>query len=166
MVGSFISTSAGHLFLTLLLAAMAGPALSAPENDEVERFPGVASLMNREEFKASGLYKLDDSELASLNKWLLAYTAGEAEMLRRNNKEVRTAIQDTQWVGKAMPPFSGWDGNTLFILENGQTWRQRQPGKYRHTTPDTEVSIRRNVFGFYVLTVTSTGRSIGVEFVP
>lgn len=121
--------------------------------------------MNAAEFDAAGLDKLSPEELAALDAWLLRYTAGEAEMLQRSNEEVREAAEEVRIVSRLQPPFEGWDGNTLFRLENGQVWRQRQPGRYRHTGDELEVTIRRNFFGFHVLTMTSSGRSIGVEFV-
>lgn len=121
--------------------------------------------MSPTEFDSAGLSKLSTEELAALDAWLLRYTAGEAEMLQRTNQEVRSAAQDSSIVSRLLPPFQGWDGNTLFRLENGQVWKQRQPGRYRYVGNDLEVTIRRNVFGFHVLTLNATGRSVGVEFV-
>jgi len=121
--------------------------------------------MSPAEFDSAGLNKLSPQELAALDAWLLRYTAGEAEMLQRTNEEVREAAEDTRIASRVQRPFEGWDGNTLFRLENGQVWKQRQPGRYRYTGDDLEVTIRRNFFGFHVLTVNATGRSVGVEFV-
>ena len=121
--------------------------------------------MSPAEFDSAGLNKLSPQELAALDAWLLRYTAGEAEMLQRTNEDVRQAAEDTRIVSRVQRPFEGWDGNTLFRLENGQVWKQRQPGRYRYTGDDLEVTIRRNFFGFHVLTVNATGRSVGVEFV-
>lgn len=121
--------------------------------------------MSADEFDASGLSKLSPEELAALDAWLLRYTAGEAEMLQRSNAEVREAAGEVRILSRLQPPFDGWDGNTLFRLENGQVWKQRQPGRYRHAGEDLEVVIRRNFFGFHILTLSSTGRSVGVEFI-
>ena len=150
------------LLATGLLAQF--PALAAQPATDRE-FPGIQRLMSSGEFAAAGLDRLTDAELAALDAWLLRYTAGEAEMLQRTNAEVREAAETVQITSRLQAPFAGWDGNTLLRLENGQVWRQRQPGRYRHTGDDLEVTIRRNFFGFHVLTVTSTGRSVGVDFV-
>lgn len=69
-------------------------------------------------------------------------------------------------VARVLPPFTGWDGRTEFRLDNGQVWRQRLPGRYVHQgglDSPTDVVITRNFFGFFVLTVTSSGRGTGVE---
>lgn len=121
--------------------------------------------MSPTEFDSAGLDKLSAEELAALDAWLLRYTAGEAEMLQRSNEQVREAADEVRIISRLQPPFEGWDGDTVFRLENGQVWKQRQPGRYRHTGDDLEVTIRRNFFGFHVLTVNATGRSVGVEFV-
>ena len=88
-------------------------------------------------------------------------------MVAQTSKEVREAAEEAEIVARIVPPFEGWDGRTVFRLDNGQVWRQRQSGRYRHEAGrDTEVRIRKNFFGFYVLTITSSGRSVGVELVP
>lgn len=152
--------------LGVLLAAVAPTCLSEAGNHTTSKeFPGIRKLMKAAEFDAAGLSKLSPEELVALDGWLLRYTAGEAEMLQRSNEQVRAAAEEVRIVSRLQTPFEGWDGNTLFRLENGQVWKQRQPGRYRYVGNDLEVTIRRNVFGFHVLTVNSTGRSVGVEFV-
>jgi hypothetical protein len=69
-------------------------------------------------------------------------------------------------VARVLPPFTGWEGQTEFRLDNGQVWRQRLPGRYVHKgglESPTEVVITRNFFGFFVMTVPSSGRGTGVE---
>ena len=153
-----------YLAAALLQGPVSGNAYADNSRNQKE-FPGINKLMSAAEFDAAGLGKLSAEELAALDDWLLRYTAGEADMLQRTNEEVREAAEEVRIVSRLQPPFAGWDGKTLFQLENGQVWRQRQPGRYRHTGDDLEVTIRRNVFGFHVLTMTSSGRSVGVEFV-
>lgn len=157
-----------HLLASFLLggAALAMPAVAAevaPEKD----FPGIEKLMSPEDYARAGLGKLTPEELAALDAWLVRYTAGDAQVVAQTSKEVREAAEEAEIVARIVPPFEGWDGKTVFRLDNGQVWRQRQSGRYRHEAGrDTEVRIRKNFFGFYVLTVTSSGRSVGVELVP
>jgi hypothetical protein len=141
----------------------AGAAGSGEEKD----FPGVEKLMSPEDFDKAGLGKLTPDERAALNDWLVRYTAGDAAVVASTSREVKQAAEEAAIVAHVLPPFDGWDGKTTFRLDNGQVWRQRQSGRYRHDpSQDTEVRIRKNFFGFYVLTVASSGRSIGVEPVP
>lgn len=146
---------------------LGGPAAGSDHGDEGKDFPGIERLMSAEDYARAGLGKLTAEERAALNAWLVRYTAGEAAVVAETSKEVREAAVEVAIVARILPPFEGWDGKTLFRLDNGQVWRQRQPGRYRHQAgQDTEVRIRKNFFGFYVLTLESTGRSVGVELVP
>lgn len=59
--------------------------------------------------------------------------------------------------------FSGWRGKTLFRLDNGQIWVQRQRGYYRTSMENPEITITRNALGFFVLEVVSSGRKVPVK---
>ena len=58
--------------------------------------------------------------------------------------------------------FRGWDGQTLFVLENGQQWRQRLSSVYRHRASNPEVTIAKGRFGYYLI-VDKTKRRVGVK---
>ncbi|MEQ9452378.1 MAG: hypothetical protein RJQ07_12420 [Pseudomonadales bacterium] len=59
--------------------------------------------------------------------------------------------------------FRGWNGSTVFRLQNGQVWRQRVGGKYRSALrTDPEVVVEKGRFGYYLKLVES-GRSVGVK---
>ena len=154
------------LILALLTTTtLAGaPSLLAAEAEE--KFPGIRTLMNDEQFNATGLDKLSPEELKALDAWLLRYTAGEAQELLLTNDEVQEVEEqieeDFVLNAKIKPPFSGWRGDTVFYLDNGQIWRQRLSGKHFYSGDETDVVIKKNFFGFYVLTLTATGKSVGV----
>jgi len=57
-------------------------------------------------------------------------------------------------------PFTGWDGKTVFELENGQVYRQRRQGKWRTSLVDPEVRITKNFLGMFEMEI--DGHSIGV----
>ncbi len=59
--------------------------------------------------------------------------------------------------------FSGWKGETVFRLENGQVWQQRMEGEWTTSMRDPEIEISRNIFGFYSMKMLATGRRIGVK---
>jgi hypothetical protein len=80
-------------------------------------------------------------------------------------------FQDGRWVGpkpdriesRIAGEFEGWRGDTIFVLDNGQVWRQRQNGKYFYNKTDPEIVISRNILGFFVLEVVESGKSVGVK---
>ncbi len=128
-----------------------------------EKFPGVKALMSVEEFEASGLDKLDDAEIKALNAWLIKYTIGDAQVLPVTNKEVKEADKTYELVARLADGFDGWDGETVFRLDNGQVWRQRLDGRYNYRGPaNPQVRISRNWLGFYRMTLVEAERSIGV----
>ena len=98
----------------------------------------------------------------------------EAEIERRVAIEVEAATQE---IADASPEpavsepfeaeiqgrFSGWSGKTVFPLDNGQVWRQRHGGRYRHTDDDQRVRIYKNLLGMWQMKVLSNGRSVPVR---
>ena len=145
------------LALALLCAALTAKAAG-------DRFPGVEKLMSDEEFRAAGLDQLSPAQLEALDRWLVRYTAGDAEVLQQSNEEVRDAKKDYEVRSRIVGDFDGWSGGTVFRLENGQVWDQRLDGRYFYDgPPNPEVVIDRNWLGFYRLTVVPTGKRIGVS---
>ena len=131
-----------------------------------DKFPGIEKLMSPDEFSGSGLDKLSPEELKALDAWLLRYTAGEAVIIRETTPEVREAAKETEITTRITGNFTGWSGETVFRLENGQIWRQRLQGKYRYSgPPNPEVRIHRNFLGFYMMTLVETDKSVGVKLV-
>ncbi len=148
-----------HPFLAsalLCAAVITAPGLAA------DGFPGVQKLMSAEQFEAAGLQKLTAAEREALDRWLVNYTAEEAPELLRSNPEVRAAEEAIRIEASINPPFNGWNGDTLFYLDNGQVWRQRLQGRYFHRGDDTAVVIEKNLLGYYKMTLSSSGKSIGV----
>jgi hypothetical protein len=143
----------------LLCALLVSGSLAAQEKD----FPGIEKLMPQEQFRAAGLEKLSPAELEALNAWLLRYTAEDAQVLRATSEEVQEAEQSMRIEAVVKPPFEGWDGDTLFVLDNGQIWRQRLSGRFPYRGDDRRVIIEKNFFGYFKLTHVASGRSVGVS---
>jgi hypothetical protein len=59
--------------------------------------------------------------------------------------------------------FTGWSGNTLFRLENGQVWKQAQSGRVSARVAHPTVTIKRTALGSYRMNVEGLGESIRVE---
>ena len=128
-----------------------------------DSFPGVERLMTEAEFRSAGLNKLSDAERQALDNWLLHYTATEAPSMLLNNEDVKEVEAKHVIVANIKPPFNGWDGNTIFYLDNGQVWRQRLSGRVVYQGEDHAVEIKKNFLGFYKLHHLDSGRSIGVS---
>ena len=62
-----------------------------------------------------------------------------------------------------LPPFRGWNGKTVFKLDNGQVWKQRSSGRHTYTGTDTRVVISQNRMGFFEMRLLSVDRSVGVK---
>ncbi len=148
-----------HKLLLILLAILSIDTFAT----DLESFPGVESLMEAEEYKAAGLDKLTPEERDALNQWLIKYTAFEARVILRTNKEVKEVEKQFEMTARIKQPFAGWSGKTLFYLDNGEIWQQRLSGRYSYTQDDTTVLIDKNFMGFHVMTLIATGQSIGVK---
>jgi len=151
------------MILTLFLAVPA----SAEEDSAA---PDVETLMTPQDFKASGLDKLSDEERAHLSDWVERYREGAVQgpvvqkPPSQQTEEQREAERDYEIVANVVPAFRGWNGRTIFKLDNGQVWQQRMRGtSFLYSGTDSEVMISKNMFGGFVLEHVETGRSIGVK---
>lgn len=143
----------------LVLLIIVGASFAADDS-----FPGFKKLMSEEEFRQSGLQKLNEQELDALNQWLIRYTAGEAEVLKETSEAVREAQKNYEVESTIVGEFSGWDGETIFRLANGQVWQQRLSGRYPYRGPaNPAVRISKNWAGFYKMTLIEADRSVGVS---
>lgn len=95
----------------------------------------------------------------------------EAEIERRVNEELAAAeergVQMNESVGEPFEAsitgvFTGWNGGTVFALDNGDVWRQRNDKVYQHRDADRRVRFKRGLLGFWRMTVVSTGASVAV----
>jgi hypothetical protein len=59
--------------------------------------------------------------------------------------------------------FTGWSGNTLFRLENGQVWKQAQSGRVSVRATRPKVTIRHTTLRGYRMSVEGTNESVRVE---
>ncbi len=72
------------------------------------------------------------------------------------------ASETNQLQARIVGKFRGWNGKTVFTLDNGQVWRQRASGKYTYLGDDTRVVISQNRWGFYDLRLVAADRKVGV----
>lgn len=150
------------VFLILLYSV---PLLAA------EGFSSLEEQMTGREFTAAGLDKLTAQELEALNQWIqsrsLATLAGPAAPaaaaaaataapettadqrgLRKEKEEEDRSTITSRIVGK----FSGWDGESVFKLENGMIWEQADNDKFFIREVENPVAIiEPGIFGTWRL---------------
>ena len=121
---------------------------------------GLEDEMSPAEFERAGLDKLSAAELDYLNTYLGRIAK---ESVSPEPEALRQAARPGQPIkSRIRGEFKGWDGQTRFVLENGQIWQQRVAGTYRHRASNPPVTIAKGRFGHY-LTLDASGRRVGVK---
>jgi len=59
--------------------------------------------------------------------------------------------------------FTGWDGKTVFELENGQVWQQSGSGRMTYRVTNPMITIKRAFMGSYLLKVEGRNKSVRVK---
>jgi len=59
--------------------------------------------------------------------------------------------------------FTGWDGKTIFELENGQVWQQVGSGRMTYKATNPMITIKRAFMGSYLLKVEGRNKSVRVK---
>jgi hypothetical protein len=117
------------LLVVFLFAALGVSPLPAAQPDNSE-FPGVEKAMTPADYEAAGLQKLDPAERAKLDDFIRKYVATSNEKVATEavDKAVKEKkVQAPEVIqSKIAGPFTGYNGRTVFTLENGQRWAQSQ----------------------------------------
>lgn len=149
--------------VVLLLGVLA----SAPAQ---ERF---TDRLSEEERKAMGLDRLSPEQVAALNALVQrdrqqgvaqvreqakaelreeVKAQVKAEVRQQAKAEARTELQqareaETRVLSRIAGKYSGWDGATQFKLENGQVWRQAEPGVFYTKPVENAAVLIEKVYG-------------------
>lgn len=159
------------------LSALSLAILVATVASAQQSFSTLEERMTGQEFRESGLYKLTDEELAALNRWIRARSLTENEALDLAASEGRASDPSADRRGfpqsgspdepirsRIAGPFSGWNGDTEFVLENGMVWRQTQAGRFSiGQSENVEVTISPGILGAWYLSVDGYNRRVRVE---
>ena len=139
--------------LSPLLALGLGILPLPAAEPETSGFPGVEKAMTPAQYEAAGLSKLDPAERAKLDEFLRNYVAVSNEKVAtsavdkavKENKVSAPEIINSRIVG----PFTGYNGRTIFTLENGQRWAQSQrDSAYYPKMESPGVLIVKKGFGY------------------
>ena len=143
------------LFLSVTLSVLAAGGFSSLEEQ-----------MTGKEFSAAGLDKLSPQELDVLNDWLRGHSVATLET-KTVSAEVADSADDqpelksedkdkdkerTTITSKLVGTFDGWDGQSVFELENGQIWAQSSKSKWHTREVENPVAvIEPGMFGTWRL---------------
>jgi hypothetical protein len=132
-----------------------------------EGFSSLEEQMTGKEFSAAGLHKLSQAELDALNAWIRgrslatldkpAATAAVAASAAEPGKDMRGFEGEEERepiTSRLLGTFDGWDGQTVFRLENGMIWVQDDKDKfYVRAIENPVVVIDPGMFGTWRLQV-------------
>ncbi len=162
------------ILVALLALLTAVSALAA------DGFSSLEEQMTGKEFMASGLNKLSPQELDALNEWIRAHSLGTLDAPRAAAATTATAATAASVTpqsdvaggdsrGQASEPeekdntpirsrilgeFNGWDGQTIFKLENGMIWVQDDRDKFYVKDMENPIAvIEPGMFGSWHLHV-------------
>lgn len=158
------------VFLTLLLLTTCLPALAA------DGFSSLEEQMTGKEFDAAGLEKLSPQELTELNSWIrkhsLATLAAPATKSTADSaatgksgtpKPDKSDDGHSTITSKLEGKFSGWDGQTVFKLENGMIWAQKSKKKFHSEEIENPVVvIEPGMFGVWRLHIEGIDEDVRV----
>ncbi len=129
----------------------AGLGLLSPEqlsvlNSLVQRDRQQGAGQAREQAKA----ELREQAKAELREEVKAEVRAQAKAeVRVEQQKQREA--ETRVLSRISGQYSGWDGATQFKLENGQVWRQAEPGVYYTKPVESPAVLIEKVFGSWRL---------------
>lgn len=151
-----------------------------------EGFSTVEEQMTGKEFTAAGLDKLSPEELASLNAWIrrrslatidapapaaatraAATSSAAAESTGGDRRGFRSEKEDedrSPITSRIVGKFRGWDGETVFKLENGMIWEQADNDKFFiREVEDAVAVIEPGIFGTWRLHIDGHNSKCRVE---
>lgn len=143
-----------------------------------QAFASLEEQMTGEEFRSTGLEKLTPQELAALNEWIRSRSlatldapryAGSASVARPAGGDEYSrpdieAMPREPIITRINGAFSGWDGQTVFRLENGMIWEQVDKDKfYTREMQNPTVTIEPALFGTWKLSVEGYEEDCKVE---
>ena len=150
---------AAILFFVMTINCFAQTNQPALETNRVSF--SVAKLMSHDDFTKAGLGKLDTEEIKALNDWLQDYTQSITKtnltILTVTNIEpaiVKRVLVVPQQIEEGVietyidGDFEGWEGETIWKMDNGQIWQQASYAYHYHYAYHPKVLIYRADVGW------------------
>ena len=134
-------------------------ANSQPDSD----YYGLEHWLTEEQIETFGLSGLSRPQEQALSNWIGAQLAVKPQMDAGAGGQMRRDSTAKEFEAKVMGDISGWSGNAVFKLDNGQVWVQRGSERSNKQLSNPSVSVKQNFLGFYVMTFTDTGQKVRVK---
>lgn len=133
-----------------------------------QEFSSLEERMSASQFRAAGLDKLSDEELAELNRWLRGEIGQRvAAMPPPREEQIGFRASDVTGVvtSRIDGEFTGWTGRTEFRLQNGQVWQQIDSDqRFTGISLDSpQVRIEPGLFGSWQLSVDGYNSTVRVK---
>ncbi len=159
----------------LFLAVAAGSASANPQQD-IEKCAAITNAAERLFCFDSLAAQLEGADISTLPSPASQTQSKPAAAQRTTATATAAAQQDDfglemqqardsadQIQSRFDGAFNGWDGDTVFKLENGQVWRQSESGRLSLKAERPMITIKRGWFGAYYLKVEGANKSIKVK---
>lgn len=142
-------------------AVLVAPGTRGLGQSQTPLVPSIEGLMSVQQFRAAGLHKLSGDELAAMNEWLTEYTLSVAQLVEQS--AAGTAATSGNVIESRIDgEFTGWEGETIFKLQNGQIWQQSSYNYMYKYIYNPDVVIYRSGSG-YKMRVDRVDREIAVR---
>lgn len=161
------------LLIAILMMGMSLPLFGAGG------FSSLEEQMTGKEYDAAGLDKLTPEELEALNNWLRAHSVATLDQPRAGSFQSvdgrggdqrgfesrgQGNVDRSPINSRLKGSFDGWDGKTVFELENGMIWEQADKDKfYIREIQNPVVTIEPGAFHTWRLSVEGYSSECRVE---
>jgi len=125
----------------------------------------IFDIMDEKTSVTTGVYKLSAEEKRELAKWFKHSEKDVIKKEKTKNMGLQVTKSDRQLIQTAIVgETSGWNGKTVFVLENGQKWKQIDGSRlYFPSTNNPAVTIQPKSFGSWILHVDGYNRGVKVK---
>lgn len=115
---------------TVLMVVVAWCAFLSPAQIQTQQLK-VELVMTPQELRDTGITTLTGVQRQALNDWLNRYTQRVIRIaLRQEDRSQQGSFGQSSCApaieSTISGEFSGWDGETIFKLDNGQIWKQAE----------------------------------------
>lgn len=130
-----------YIVIVLLLLIYSMFSIPSFSQEQIQ----IQSLLSKEQMRNAGLHKLTKTELETLNTYISiifqialentgpsGYSSSSSETTATSGEVIESRISGE---------FSGWEGETIFKLMNGQIWQQSSYAYMYHYAYMPEVTI-------------------------
>jgi len=128
-------------------------------------FSSLEERMSQSEFHAAGLDKLSPGELKALDDWLSAHSTTTTTYITPGGSPVFYPQDNARETIEAHinGHFTGWFGNSVFTLDNGQEWKQAESGSRScGSVQNPTIKIKPMLMGSWLAYIESCSDSVRV----